>query len=436
MFQEPDESNNRLREATVAMRNSQLQAGAFDRGEDAILRRFAPRRAFRYRAIFAAAGACAVAIGAVLVLTPTKSYAAELRKIAQNGGAGMRHVRTMQVQPDGSLQLVDELFSDGIRTRWIMRNSGQILWANREARYLQADGATEVHAQFGDHQFVHWMDEPANKILAFNRVNSGTKVIAEHGLSEHGIGLNGSTADRYTIDEDFIDGRGQKLRSHMVLISDSASERPLEMRTSYTGPPEADIANLPPTIIRWEYSKLDPKVFELPASDPTRVYNIDDELELVKTSLGQRGKRVTVAGQSVELLQLWVDEHGNAYAIAAADYGYPDNYGIAIDGHKLEVAPEGEPFSGRYLVHLPSMQMGRSIQVFRGLSGIRDRRVEWPDVVTVEIPVFKNKALAAWAKFDKVSVNRAHDDQMLLEPMNIPFWVQHQGAGAGTQAAP
>jgi len=436
VFQEPTESDDLLREATRALRKTPLRDDFLSISENAVLRDFAPRRASRYRGVLLLAGLGAAAVAATVLFMPSKSYAAELRRIAQNGGEGMRHVRTLQVQPDGSLQLVDELFSDGVRTRWIIRDSGQILWANGEVRYLQADGATEVHARFGDKQFVHWMDEPADKILAFNKANSGTRVVAEHGLTEHGLGWNGSSADRYTIDEDFIDGRGQRLHSHMVLIADSASARPLEMRTNYTGPPEADITGLHPQIIRWEYANLDPKLFELPASDPSRVYNIDEEQELIKTALGHRGKRVTIGGQTVELLQLWVDELGNACAIAACDYAYPDNYGIAIDGKKLEVVPEGEPFSGRYHVHEPSRQAGRSIQLFHGVTGNHGPRVRYPDVVTLEIPVFENHVLAGHAKFENVRVHRSHNVWMLLEPMNIPFWDKSGMVAASTRAAP
>ena len=177
-------------------------------------------------------------------------------------------------------------------------------------------------------------------------------------------------------------------------------------------------------------------MLQLPASDPKRVYVIDDELELVKSALGQRGKRDMVAGQPVELLQLWVDEGGNACAIAQAGYRYPSNYSIKIDGRKSGAEPEGDPFSGRYWIVNPTVQNGRSIQLFYGNHDDAHQRTAYPDLVTVEIPVFKGNALAGYAKFERVRVNRAHNIHMLLEPSTMPFWSQSHVKGAASQAAP
>src|SRR5579862_9627351 len=144
MSVEPNESNELLREAAAALRETPLRCDVLTMGEDAVLRRYAPRRGSRYRGLFLVAGLGAAA-AATIMFMPAKSYAAELRRIAQNGDAGMRHVRTLEMQPDGSAKVIYDFYTDGLRALNVDFAGGRLLWANGELRYVQADGATEVH---------------------------------------------------------------------------------------------------------------------------------------------------------------------------------------------------------------------------------------------------------------------------------------------------
>ncbi len=92
MFQE---SNERLSKAVAAMRESELRDGTYTMAEQAIMGNARFPRSIPYKGVMLVAVLGAAVVGGVLLLTPTKSYAAELRRIAQNGDTGMRHVRQL-----------------------------------------------------------------------------------------------------------------------------------------------------------------------------------------------------------------------------------------------------------------------------------------------------------------------------------------------------
>src|ERR1700722_236272 len=102
MFQEP---NERLDSAVMAMRDSELREGSATRAEQEIMSKAQFRRSVPYKGLMLVCALGAAAVAGVLVLAPSKSYAAELRRIAQNGDTGMRHVRTWSVQSDGSKKM-------------------------------------------------------------------------------------------------------------------------------------------------------------------------------------------------------------------------------------------------------------------------------------------------------------------------------------------
>ena len=215
MFQEPDESNDLLREATMALRGSRLPQEVSARGEEAILQHFKGSSSKRFHGLLLAAGLSAAAIGAAVFLMPSKSYAAELNKIVQNGETGMRHVSQFQVQPDGSCKLVNEYYADGNRSRMIYSAGVQSTFNDGRWTTLFPDGTATIEDSKYDSR---WMSYSAKAILKVNDT-PGTKISLDH------VTVNGAVLERFTSDSDFIDGRGQKLHCHFVLTADPVSER-------------------------------------------------------------------------------------------------------------------------------------------------------------------------------------------------------------------
>jgi hypothetical protein len=265
------------------------------------------------------------------------------------------------------------------------------------------------------------MSYSAKEILKVND-RPGTKVSVEH------VRRNGAVLERFSSDSDFIDGRGQKLHCHDILTADPVTERPLAW--------QIDITGMPQSLQTWEYPADDPRLLELPMTQKTRLYDLDEQHKSVMTALRSRGPTVTVAGERVELLQIWVDENGHVGVIARASYAYPINYGLKIDGFPMDSVPGGEPRWGLYDDRFPTLASGHSVQLFYDPRDQLAVPHALADVISVELPVFAGKKFAGFARFENVHVNRTLSVHTLLEPFNVPYWVQPTQNPAPTHANP
>ncbi len=397
---------DRVTHATQELRSAMIVPTALVRAEARILARMKPRRA-PGRALLWAAGFTAAGAIAFFVLAPTRSYAAELRRIALNGDSCVRQIRTYAVQPDGSLRLAMEQFTDGLHTRYVDMNGHEAAYdGHRLTRVFQ--GAVTVETQPAGHR------QPISAKEIIDRFTSDRQVTGLDVSVQRDIVWNGSEVDRYSASGTVVGTINAGKRSSMVLIADPKTERPIEIDSDFGGQWRS--------IAKWDYPS-DPGLVRLPVPAGARVYDLDQQRASILASLSKPGAKATVGGKSVELGQLWIDDSGGACVVAKADYAYPDNYGPHIDDLHLATEPEGAPFSGRYWIHQPYQYKKQPVQLFflprSGSAGpfkCRDR-------VTLRIPVFTGKALAGWARFDDVPVHRTWSVYYLIRTYNVPFWV-------------
>lgn len=421
MLHESPEPNDRLRQATEALRETSLSHETLAAAEDAVLARVKSRRAPSRKGLLLVAGLATAATMTVLTFTPNESAMAQVMRIAENGDNALHHLRLYEVQPDKSLKLTFEAYTDGERNKFIDMYGAQYQYANGRVTMLRKDGSATIETQKNGDS-TNSMKASARKIIEINTKGHGARVRVSHGVV-----WEGRRVDRYTVEQTIVDGRGQNLKSSLILIADPVTERPLEM--------QAQLEGMPATISKWDYPAPDPALLSLPLDSKTRIYDIDDERNSIMRAMSLPGTKAVVGGQEVELLQLWVDEGGNACAIAKASYSYPFNYGIHIDDFKISEHEETDPFSGKFGIKDPTLYRGRPIQFFFASRAANSGPVPYPNRVTLEIPVFRGKEFLGRAKFENVPVNRAWSVYFLLQPENVPFWEKPKSTGQATAAA-
>ncbi|MBS1728109.1 MAG: hypothetical protein JST51_15430 [Armatimonadetes bacterium] len=405
MLQNP---NERLNQAVMEAQKASISREALDHGEDAILSRVALNRSrSRWRLAWGVGASVTAVVALGLLLgAPSKASASDLMRIAENGDRVLRHVRNYTVQPDGTLKMYFEVFAEGQDAKYIDQYGGTYLFKNGRLTSLPKDGNATIVSQ-GQSKEVAWAAS-ARTILETNTKGHDYQVSVKRGIEWQGL-----RADRYQVDEDFVDGQGKTLHLKMEIMADPGTQRPLQVQSDLTGSPR--------TISKWDYPSSDSGIFELDMPPGTQVYDIDASRDLVKKAIEGSGPVQMVDGVSVELYQVWADDRGSVTAVAGATYAYPCNYGVHINGRQIGTFEEGEPFSGRYAIVQPWTYGHKVGQFFTGYVGPKGGSPV-PDRITIEIPVFKDKALVGYAKFADVRVNRTQDVMRLLEPENVPFW--------------
>ena len=126
----------------------------------------------------------------------------------------------------------------------------------------------------------------------------------------------------------------------------------------------------------WDYPAPGSVDFHVPIGPLTRVYDLPAERALVMEARKRPGLKAEIGGQAVELLQVWGGRDGNAGALVRAEYSYPEDYSLQIEGFDTGFRPEKPPFSGQYMVHEPTPDGEQVMFLTRG-SG-RWKRVPLP----------------------------------------------------------
>jgi hypothetical protein len=405
MQSESNETSARLSQAVAHLKESGIADEVLSRGEARILARHALRRPLFPRIVLLATGLGVAAFCGALLLLPTRSVAAEVGRIGRNADTVFHRVRSYQVKPDGSLALSDEYVVGFGKVRLNVPD-GEVILFEKRVTIVHPDGSATVETQRNQNY-------PAPSATALIKANTAGHV-ADMSI-DRGIAWRGLNVDRYTVDEDVLDGRKQPMHVHFVLYADPKNERPLEMDSKDTG--------FPDMVSKWDYPAPDPKLLELPANRKIRLYDLDAERANIITALGMPGQKVVVAGQTVELLQLWAGEGGDSVAIARSDYDWPENYGIQIDGMKLSTLEGADQPSHQYFVHHPTLGAGKFTQLFWAARYPNSGPMPYPDRVNVSLPVFKGTEFVGYAKFQNVPVHRAWSTYFLLRPKNVPFWL-------------
>ena len=402
------ESIDRLATAVEGLRSSAIQPDVLFRAETKILSRLPVRRQSWQQALLWSAGVAVAAAVVAVTLAPTKSFAAELRRIALNADSSVGHVRNYEVEADGSLKLTMEEYTDGNRARFIDMFGNQITSIAGKVTMLHPDGCATVEYQPGHRRQPTTASQIVSLFIGSERISGVTSSVSR------GIKWHGMIVDKFTATGTFRDGQNISRQSHITVIADSRSERPIEI--------DSELSGLQSSVSKWDYPANDENLFKLPITEKTRVFDLDAEHATILDGLSKSGRRVTVGGKTVELIQLWVDEGGSACAIAKADYAYPCNYGIHIDDLNLSTEPEDAPFSGRYAIVQPSKYNRQPTQLFFTARPANAGSVPYKDRVTLQIPVFADKKYLGFAKFEDVPVHRAWNLFFMLRPMNLPFW--------------
>jgi len=408
MLQESPNPNERLEQAATDLRGQNLSPYVLERAESAIANRLAQPRRAPLRWLWAAGFGTAALAGAMLMV-PSESPASELMRIAKNGDGILHHMRQYQVNPNGSKNLILDVFALGDQTRGTYGTTGE-QFASTGDRFsiLHQDGATTVERRSGPN--ARKMQYSAEQIIANNVSKRGLKVQTDKGVS-----WNGMSVDRYKITGKFVDGRGQNVEVRATLYAERERQLPLEFDTELVG--IGTFASV------WDYPAYNEKIFRLPGTDPSRVYDQEASRQQVISRLRAPGRKAVVDGQTVELSDLWVDEEGDACAIIKANYAYPYEYGIKVEGLELCPPPTAPPFFTGSEVVQPSTFEGQPTHLFHAGRDAAAPKVQYPDKVTLLVPVFKGKSLRGYARFANVPVHRAWKLLFLLWPRNQPFWL-------------
>ena len=395
-----------LLKAARELHAASLHPDVLRRGEAAILARTGrPRRAPRIL-VWSATGLAATLAGFALIAAPAKASAAEVLRIAANADRALRHLRTYSTQPDGAMRLGIEIYAQNGRRRVIDEYGNEFTYDGRTLTRLYADGGVTVERSSPGS--LPSEEGSALDLLRTNAIGANVRIAVRRNLLDEGRRI-----DRYTVSRDVVDGRGETLHIRTVLDADPATERPLAMRGSVPG--------MPDSLTLWDYPAPNSAFLRLPIRADAPIYDLDAQKAAVTRSLRLPGRRATVGGKSVELLGLWVDENGQA-AIARADYAYPYDYGLQIDGFDLARTPEKPPFSGQYAIMAPTPFEGRETQVFLLNRLPNAGRRHFPDRLDVRVPVCEGKRLLGYVRFPGVPVQRTHNVLYFLQPENTPFW--------------
>ncbi len=400
-------SETKLDQAAREMREARIHRDVLDRAERAVLSRVGRRPAFVRPLLLGASGLAALAVAAV-VLTPARASASDLLRIVGNADKALRHVRFSVAQPDGSLKLGQEMFLQDGKRRFQFETGEFAVYDGKALYRRDRDGVVTLERTPPGTPYSPMGEEgSARDLLAINATGEGVKISVERGA-----------LDRYTVDRDLVDIHGTTQHLRLVLEADPKTERPLSLRATTTGWAER--------VTTWDYPAPDPSLFR-----PLKVdYDLDAQRTEVLRQLRAPGRKATVGGKTVELAGLWVDELGNASALAYADYAYPMDYGLKIDGVATRV-PEKPPFSGQWVVEEPSMFEGRRVQSFIQVRPDRAGKLHYPDRVSLQLPICEGKRLLGYARFENVPVHRAYKTYF-LKPDNRFFW--DKGPRVGSQA--
>ena len=398
-----------LLKAARELHASSLHPDVLRRGEAAILARVGrPRRILRLL-VWGATGLAAGFAGFLLAAAPTKASAAEVLRIAANADRSLRRIRFYEARPDGTLRLGLQMIAQNGRRRVIDANGWQFAYDGRAATTFYADGGATVEHQ-PSNGVIPAVEGSARDMMRDIMSGANVRIVVRRGLVDEGRRI-----DRYTVSRDVVDGRGDTLHIRTVLDADPTTERPLAMRGSVPG--------MPDSLTLWDYPAPDPAIFRLPIPKATRVDDLDAQRAAVLRKLRRQGTRATVGGKTVELLGVMVDGKGDVAAIARADYAYPMDYGLQIDGVDIQHTPEKPPFSGQWAIQEPTPFEGRETQLF-WLTRDRSKSPSlYPDRLDVRLPVCEGKRLLGYARFTNVPVQRSYNLHLWLWTDTArPFW--------------
>ena len=401
------ESRDRLTAAAKALRETPAHPDAVLRGERAVLAKIGRHRGSNRPVLLWAAGfAATAAVVGLFALAPARASAAELLRIAQRGDTALRHVRTFRVESDGTKKLTRDLYAQDGRRRYLFDDGEQIAYDGGSLLRLYPDGAVTKETQPSDGSLA-----PAIERSAWAVVNEELEEQAARLAVRHGVASGDALVDRYTIDADLAQPDGGSIHRRTTIDADPGTERPLQMRLQENGAPDF--------LTLWDYPTPNPALFHLAAPKGAPFFDIDAERASVVRSVRKDGRKATVRGTTVELLGLWVDHFGIAYAVARADYPYTDDYGLQIEGVASET-PEKPPFSGQYLIKDPN----EGYQLF-GMHRATRGPLNLPNRVTVRLPVSRGQTFLGYATFANVPVNRAYEAGYLLRGNSErPFWTK------------
>lgn len=354
------------------------------------------------------ASTSAILAMAMLLGTPTTVSAADLVALTQKSDGMTRHIATYEKQQDGSLVRIQEMFLQGGQVRYIDKTGTQYTYRNGRTSMLFVNGSLTVEDKRHNEMFA--FPSTTKDLIGSSGGGQGFRLAVKHGVD-----WQGNKVDRYTRDVDFSDDQGSKIHNHMDLYVDPVKDLPLEAQSATTG--------FPLTIMKWDYPIPDSQLCELPITPKTRYYDLDIQRASVRRALNTDGQVAMVGGQRVELLQAMVDDTGQACAIVEANYAYPVNYGVRIDGVKPSSESAKDPFTTGFANRQPVKFNNKMVQLIYTPVGQSANPVNFSDHLTIEVPVFKDGKLLGYAKFTDVPVMRTWSLRYLLEPENAPFWV-------------
>ena len=410
--------NEILDVAARAMREAPLHGDVLRRAEAAILPRVARTTVLR-PLMLGAGGLAAALVGTAIFALPSRASAADILRIAAHGDRDLRHIRFYVAGPTGTLRLTRETYAENGRRRFRDEYGNEFLYDGRIVTMLHPDGEATTEARRPGRLPLD--EGSARDLLTVNAQGWNARISVRRVL------VDGRILNRYSVERDLVDARGDTLHNAFILDVDPAKDRPLSMRSRMTGFPES--------VTTWDYPAPSPANFRLPIASDAPVYNLDAQRAEVLRSLRAPGRAITIGGKTVELLGLWVDGQGQAAAVARADYSYPYDYGLQIDGTRSLDRPKAPPFSGRYAAMSPTAFEGSATQLFRLNRLPNAGALRYSDRVNLRIPVFEDKRLLGYARFDGVPVHRTHSVPFFMEPANVPFWSESSsGDGIGASA--
>ena len=421
MLHESDSPSDRLDDAIRQFKDAKVDEIQYMSAENKILSQFQGRKQVAKTFVWASTG-LATAVLAVAMFVPSRSaLASELKAIALNGDKGLRHVVQYTVKPDGTRQPVTEFYALGDRARLLFRDEKtEVVWRNGKCTIFHPDGSASIQTM--TKKMVDWVGFSAKAVL--NRANEGTKA----KLSvERGVTLNGVKLDRYTSEADILDGQRRRLHSRVVLYADPATQKPVRE--------ESDVTGFDKSLTVWDYPNASERFLDGPKLDPKRTYDEEFQRKEILTAITKGGPTQKVGKHRVELLDLLADEHGDLAAIVQADYSYPCNYGVKINGQIVSESSQDPAVAWHYARFSPSDCKGKSILFVFGSRTPNKPAVKWPEVVTLEVPVVEENKVIGYAPFPKVAIHRTWNVYQLLHPVNVPFWLLAQATkGAGSKA--
>ena len=339
-------------------------------------------------------------------------------RIAANADRSLRRIRFYEARPDGTLRMGLQMIAQNGRRRVIDANGWQFAYDGRASTTLYADGGATVERQPSAGGAVPPVEGSARDMMRDIMSGANVRIGVQRDLLE-----GGRRFDRYTVLKEERSWRGGMISIRKVLDVDPTTERPLALRSHTPGTP--DLLTL------WDYPAPDPAIFRLPIPKATRVDDLDAQRAAVVRKLGGQGTRATVGAKTVELLGLLVDGQGDVAAIARADYAYPTDYGLRIDGMDVERTPEKPPFSGQWVIQEPAPFEGRETQLFWLARDRSKSPSPYPDRLDVRLPVCEGKRLLGYARFTNVPVHRSYNLHLWLWTDTMrPFWDVRPGREA------